>query len=647
MHVAVSLSKLSAGRMNPRRVKPEREAHRKLVASIRAYGLLQPLVVQPTGDDGCYRVIAGKRRLAALRDIHRGEDAQVQCVTQEVDDDTAASMSLAENFAREAMHPLDEAEAFARLARTECKGVAAIADEFGVSQQYVRQRMKLAALAEPIRAAFREGTITVGIAEAFAAVPEDRQVELWDEVGGNPRHAQHVRNLIEHRWIPATHALFDVDAIDPAAVSHDLFGGDVLIERRVFLAAQAEALVSEQAALVEEGWKEVVIAPRDEVQDRLYATDKAGAEFDAATEAKLAEVRSRREAIEETAIEDDDTEQDVGQRLDALDEEEEAIITAGTATYPEAVKAAGTVFLVVSPDGQVERAYRTPRHSPGRARGTGGTGHGSGRGVGVGLGEENALPTSDDLSDRQRAEAYAVEAIAVREAVSRDPLVQKRLLVLALHHSIRKDGLAVRSDVNGTTLHAQEAKEFSSPLFAAQQARRQEIDPFIDQRWVTDDEAYRVLVGIPEETLDALIATLVVELVSGHAQRETPLVRLLGDELGVRVRDHWTPEARWLAGYQKAQLAHLVGTLKGPAHGSAALKRKKSELVEELAALFAQAAAAPGGFEDAALAERVNGWTPSLLTTSYSPTSPIDEGADEEAEDGPDDELDHEATEAA
>lgn len=249
MFTSLPLSALSASRTNPCRVIPEREAHRKLVASIRAHGLLEPLVVRPLEDDRDL-VIAGNRRLAALRDVHRGGDAELPCMVQQVDADTAASMSLAENFAREPMHPLDEADAFARLARIECKGVKAIAEEFGVTEHYVRQRMKLASLHDLIMAALRRGEISIGIAEAFAAVPADRQASLWEEMGGQPRHAQHVRNLIEHEWIPATHALFDVDAVDPAAVSHDLFGGNVLIERSVFLAAQAEALDAERARLI-------------------------------------------------------------------------------------------------------------------------------------------------------------------------------------------------------------------------------------------------------------------------------------------------------------------------------------------------------------------------------------------------------------
>lgn len=134
----IALSNLVADRQNPRRVKPERDAHRRLVASIRAHGLLEPLLVRPEeGSKHIYRVIAGGRRLAALKEVHRGEDPAIDCVVKKVDAETASAMSLAENFVHEPMHPFDEAEAFARMARDEALGVEALASQFGVSQTSV------------------------------------------------------------------------------------------------------------------------------------------------------------------------------------------------------------------------------------------------------------------------------------------------------------------------------------------------------------------------------------------------------------------------------------------------------------------------------------------------------------------------------
>jgi ParB/RepB/Spo0J family partition protein len=140
---AVPLSRLVPSRRNPRKVKPSRAAHQRLVALVRAQGLLQPLVVRPLAGKR-FEVVAGDRRLRALREIHKDNgDPKVPCVLRDVDAATADAMSLGENFAREPMHPLDEADAFAKLATSEGKDARAIAAEFGVPEHYVRQRMKL------------------------------------------------------------------------------------------------------------------------------------------------------------------------------------------------------------------------------------------------------------------------------------------------------------------------------------------------------------------------------------------------------------------------------------------------------------------------------------------------------------------------
>jgi ParB family chromosome partitioning protein len=244
VQISVSLSKLVPSKRNPRRVKPQRDAHRQMVASLRAHGLLAPLVVRADEGDQ-FKVIAGNRRLAGLREVYKGvaKPPKVPCILRVVDDDTADALALAENFVREAMHPLDEAVAFANLAREEAKGIESIAAEFGVSHPYVKQRMRLATLAEPIKAAYRRGGIDTATAEAFASVPADRQVEVWQEVNGNPQHAEHVRNVIAHAWIDASSATFDLSKLPEGAVSSDLFGERVLVGRKAFMEAQAEALL--------------------------------------------------------------------------------------------------------------------------------------------------------------------------------------------------------------------------------------------------------------------------------------------------------------------------------------------------------------------------------------------------------------------
>jgi ParB family chromosome partitioning protein len=615
VQITVSLSKLISSKRNPRRVKPERDAHRRMVASIRAHGLLAPLVVR--ADDasaGDFKVIAGNRRLAALRDVYKdsARPPKVLCVLRSVDDDTADALALAENFVREPMHPLDEAEAFAKLAREEAKGVESIASEFGVSQPYVRQRMKLATLAEPVKAAYRQGAIDTATAEAFASVPPDRQLEVWQELAGNPQHAQHVRNVIAHAWIDAASATFDVSKLPDTAVSRDLFAERVLVERSAFMEAQAEALLAQRQALIEDGWAEVIVGPQADVQDRLYAMTDAPQEYDEQTTAKLKKLADKRVKLESKLEELDDSDQGaveaIQTKLEALDDEEQTLTKAAEVHYTEATKAVGTTFLLLDPDGRVRREYRVPR----TRHGASGNGHGGGNGqAGDGSTEAPKPPTSDDLKDGQLATTFTHQALAVREAVLKDAAARRRILAIVLHEKVRSEALAIRHDANGSTVHADNAEGFTSAALDGIRKRRAELDPLHDKHYVEDHAAYDAFQALSDKKLDALIDVLTVECITAHLQRRTELVWRLAAELGVEVRRYWRPDECWLSGYQKIQLAHLIGDLRGPVYAKAAELKKKSELVADLAKRFTEAA--EGRMEDAKVAAKFNAWLPSNL----------------------------------
>ena len=232
---------------------------------------------------------------------------------------------------------------------------------------------------------------------------------MWQEVGGDPQHAHHVRNVIEHGWIDAAHALFDIGTrCRNPAVSRDLFGERVLIERQAFLAAQAEALEAERAALAEDGWAEIVVAPQSDVQDRLWSMEAAAVDYDEAT---TAVARAARPSASEAGKPSWRT---LTRRTRArwsgsatgstrLDTEAEQIQQAGETHYGETAKATGTAFLILDPDGRVRREYRTPRqrHQPGTTNG-----HGNGHVDGVAVGQPKP-PTPDDLKEGQLATTFA------------------------------------------------------------------------------------------------------------------------------------------------------------------------------------------------------------------------------------------------
>jgi ParB family chromosome partitioning protein len=635
----IPLSSLSAGRRNPRKADAGKQAHRRLVASIRSVGLLHPLIVRPASPDPSegYVVIAGRRRLQALRTIYRrsSTDPKIKCEVETVDTATADTMSLAENFAAEGMHPLDEAEAFARLAHSENKGVSAVAAEFGVTPRYVRQRMKLSGLGDCIKTAYRSGEIDTETAEVFSTIPPDQQCALWEETNGQIRHAQHAKNLIEHQWIDARHGLFDPDQIPDAEVSRDLFGDRILIERQTFMHAQAEAISAEAHRLKEEGWDEVVIGQRDEVFDRLHTMAIAVPQYGDEVQARLEAICQERQEVERTlegADEDDEaTIEALYNRLDALDEQESTAVQNVESHYSEEIKAAGTVFLILHPDGQVGREYRIPRtktthHVNGYDR--------QGRHT---SGPVDAPPTSEDISDRQQQAAFAHETIAVRSVLLGDTQQSARsrriLLALMLSESgaARGGGLLIRREADPieryVEIHTEHDPPFSSETWQGITDHRSDVDPLDDKNLIGEGivAAYLRLQELSDEQLDRLIDLLIVQAVSGSLNHHNGLIVELVQDLGVELRDFWTPDAGWFTGYRKIQLAHLIGELRGKVHGHAAERMKKSELVESVSTLFAKAKA--GEFDDAELCKRINEWLPSCVRLESSEQAELDAAA--------------------
>ena len=527
--LTVPLSHLHASKHNPRKVKPARDAHRRLVALIRAHGLIHPLVVRPVeGKPKHYQVVAGDRRLAALKEIHRNDgDPRIPCVLRKVDQATADTLSLGENFAREPMHPLDEAEAFAKLATRDGKDAEAIGAEFGVGANYVRQRIKLSMLADSIKAAYRQNVIDTATAEAFCAVPEDRQLQVWKEVNGHPHHAQHVRNIIASSWIDATHALFDVSTLPASAVSQDLFAERVLVERSAFMDAQAQAVAKERTALIEDGWSDVVMGRREDVHDRLLSMEILPKQFDDATTKQLAKNDRERRSLEKAVRKIDDDDQanleQLDARYEALDAELRKLEASAPVAFKEATKARGTVFLILDPEGQVHREYRVLRQKA-RTSGAGSRTHTNANGSDDAGDGADGAPTSEQLSDRQLAITFTHQALCVREALLSNALPRKRVLALALHEKVRSEALAIRHDANGTTLHATTGDDFKSGTRDRLVALRSKLDPFVKQHVLDDVPAYEAIAQLTEKQVDKLIELLTVELVTAHLARPTDLI---------------------------------------------------------------------------------------------------------------------------
>jgi hypothetical protein len=350
----------------------------------------------------------------------------------------------------------------------------------------------------------------------------------------------------------------------------------------------------------------VVVGPREEVQDRLYAMDTPEREFDATTARVLAKIAARREKLETSSekIEDDPAHLErLQRRHDALEAQEQEIIEKAPIHFSEETKARATSFLILDPDGRVHREYRVARRRHERYSTASESADESG------AIDSPKAPTSDELSDKQLAATFTHEALAVREALLKNPVACKRILVMILHEKIRSEALSVRRDANGTTLHAS-SPEFISAAFDRLNEKRAKLDPFNTEHFVEDAAGYETLGTLSAAKLDALIDLLIVETITAHPLRPTALVRHLAEELKINLRDHWRPDAAWLSSFQKIQLAHLIVELKGAVNAPSP-ETKKSALIEALAKLFAEAA--EGKLDDRPLADQVNAWLPFNL----------------------------------
>ena len=106
----LSLDKLQAGKYQPR-TRMDEGALQELAASIRAQGVMQPILVRPIGAER-FEIIAGERRFRAAR---LAGLAEVPVLIKEVTDQAAAAMALIENIQREDLNPLEEAHGIQRL----------------------------------------------------------------------------------------------------------------------------------------------------------------------------------------------------------------------------------------------------------------------------------------------------------------------------------------------------------------------------------------------------------------------------------------------------------------------------------------------------------------------------------------------------
>ncbi|MGV1683487.1 ParB/RepB/Spo0J family partition protein [Sphingopyxis sp. NJF-3] len=264
----IPLGKLSISKANMRYAKKAPDVS-DILPTIRARGVMVPLLVRPNCADGAYEIVAGARRFTAAKivaDEQDGAGEPLPCaILEEGDDAGAIEASLIENIARLAPDEVTRWETFTRLAK-EGREIADISATFGIPEQGVKRILALGNLLPRVRTLYRDEAINAATVRHLTLASKAQQkawLALYDDADAYCPTGHQLKGwLFGGASIKVDHALFDVEASGLAIIA-DLFGDDrYFADADAFWKSQEAVIEDRRDAYLDEGWGDVVIVPR-------------------------------------------------------------------------------------------------------------------------------------------------------------------------------------------------------------------------------------------------------------------------------------------------------------------------------------------------------------------------------------------------
>ena len=621
-------------RTTPRQSIPE------LAASIARVGLLQNLIVILAADGEQYEVVAGDRRLTALKLLAKKKriaaDVEVPCLL--VADASARTVSLAENVQREAMHPADQFAAFAALVK-EGRPIEDIAADFGVSPLVVQRRLKLANVSPRLLADYRAGAAT--LEQLMALTITDDHTAQEAAFYGAPewqRNPSALRDRLTEREITATHPLVRFVGLDAytaagGGIRRDLFAegdaGTYLTD-----AALLETLVRDKlSALAEdvraEGWTWVEAVPHMSYAERqaFQSAPRQRREPTAREARRIASLQTRLDKIdaelqEAYDAEDEDKTETLEPRREQVAEKLQAIEEV-LQDYAPDVRAVAGAIVTLDREGEAVIHRGLLREAEAKALRTlerlrQGCGNAEGDAENDGAGEDAEQSKAANLSDRlaQRLSAHRTAALQIE--VAQHPHVALAVLVHGMVQTVLQpnaygDGLPL-----GMRLTVQDRLDSMAPDWPESPAAvaLRTLQEVAGEALPQDSaELFAVLLAMEQDALVKLLAVCVAATVDVVTPRATP--RQPGAELaqavGLNMAAWWKPTAEgYFRHVAKAAILEAVGEF-APEHVTRLAKLKKADIASE--------------------AERLaegTGWMPAVFRTAHD-TEPegVKEAVDE------------------
>jgi ParB family chromosome partitioning protein len=188
---ALRLEQLQPGKYQPR-TRMDEGALYELAESIKAQGIMQPVLVRPVGPER-YEIIAGERRVRAAR---LAGLADVPVLVKNVPDEAAAAMALIENIQREDLNPLEEAQGIQRLINEFELTHEQAAQAVGRSRSAASNLLRLLNLSDPVQQMLMTGDIDMGHARALLPLEGAQQILCAGEIAAKKLSVREAERLV-------------------------------------------------------------------------------------------------------------------------------------------------------------------------------------------------------------------------------------------------------------------------------------------------------------------------------------------------------------------------------------------------------------------------------------------------------------------
>lgn len=169
----IDINQIKPNSKQPRKSFPD-EKIEELARSIEVHGIIQPIMVRPSGEG--YEIVAGERRWRAAR---RAALKQVPCIIRELTEEQNMLVAIIENMQREDLNPMEEAEALNQMITTFGLTQEEVSRSVGKSRPYITNSLRLLKLPDGVRDLVVQGELSNGHARALVSVRDERkQMEL-------------------------------------------------------------------------------------------------------------------------------------------------------------------------------------------------------------------------------------------------------------------------------------------------------------------------------------------------------------------------------------------------------------------------------------------------------------------------------------